>query len=233
MATVAAEPIVALDVESASSAFALVRQLGDTCGFYKVGQELFTAAGPDVVRGLRELGHRVFLDLKFHDIPTTVRGAMRSARALGATLATVHGSGGSAMLAAAVEGGGTECGVLAVTILTSLDRVALAEAWGRPVIDIGAEVARLAIVAASSGAHGVVCSGHEANVVRAALGDRLATLVPGIRFAEEAAHDQSRVTTPAAAAAAGARYLVLGRAVTHAVDPAAAMRRVHHELGRA
>lgn len=227
-------PIVALDVASAGEALALAQLLGDSCRYYKVGSELFTACGPDVVRALRELGCEVFLDLKFHDIPNTVGGAVRSAARLGVALLTVHASGGEPMIRAAVEAAGEGCSVLAVTVLTSLDAAGIAVAWGRePTLTVADEVDRLCGLAASAGAHGVVCSGHEVARVRDAFGRRLATLVPGIRLAGGAAHDQSRVVTPAAAQAAGARYLVLGRAVTGAADPRAAMLRVRSELAAA
>ena len=223
-------PIVALDVATADAARAMVDRLGAACRFYKVGSELFTAAGPEIVRWLRGEGCDVFLDLKFHDIPATMAGAARSAATLDVRLLTVHASAGVAGVRAAVEGAGAACGVLAVTALTSFTPEGLGAVWGRPVADLGAEVVRLAGVAAEAGAHGLVCSGHEAAAVRARYGDRLAPLVPGIRLAGDAAHDQARVMTPAAAAAAGARYLVLGRAVTAAADPAAAMARVRAEL---
>lgn len=227
-------PIVALDVPSVGDAMALVNQLGDSCGYYKVGCELFTAAGPHVVSAIRELGHHVFLDLKLHDIPNTVRGAARSAARIGASLLTVHASGGVEMMRAAVEGAGDGCGILAVTILTSFDADGVAAAWGREAsLSIEAEVERLAGMAAAAGTHGIVCSGHEAALVRARHGDRLAPLVPGIRFASGDVHDQSRVVTPSDAVAAGARYLVLGRAVTGAADPREAMLRVWSEMAAA
>ncbi len=226
-----ATPIVALDVASAAEALAIVGRLGDSCNFYKVGSELFTAAGPDVVRALRELGHEVFLDLKLHDIPNTVRGAARSASRLGASLLTVHASGGVEMMRSAVAGAGEGCGILAVTILTSLDASGVAAAWGRPAgVSVEAEVERLAGLAAEAGVHGIVCSGEEAARVRERYGDRLAPLVPGIRFADGAVHDQVRVVTPGGAVGAGARYLVLGRAVTAAGDPRGAMERVRREM---
>lgn len=226
-----ATPIVALDVASAAEALAIVGRLGDSCNFYKVGSELFTAAGPDVVRALRELGHEVFLDLKLHDIPNTVRGAARSASRLGASLLTVHASGGVEMMRSAVAGAGEGCGILAVTILTSLDASGVAAAWGRPAgVSVEAEVERLAGLAAEAGVHGIVCSGEEAARVRERYGDRLAPLVPGIRFADGAVHDQVRVVTPSGAVGAGARYLVLGRAVTAAGDPRGAMERVRREM---
>lgn len=223
-------PIVALDVATAAEAMSMVRRLGEHCRFYKVGLELFTAEGPGVVWALRESGSDVFLDLKFHDIPNTVRGAARSAAALGATLVTVHAAGGGPMLAAAVEGAGERCGVLAVTVLTSMSAAAQAAAWGRARVRVVDEVLRLADLARDAGAHGIVCSGEEAAAVHARHGDALRLLVPGIRLGGGDAHDQARVVTPAAAAAAGASYLVLGRAVTTAADPRAAMVDVVAEL---
>jgi orotidine-5'-phosphate decarboxylase len=231
-----ASPIVALDVSSAREALRLAARLAGRCRFFKVGSELFTAAGPDVVRALRgEIGADVFLDLKFHDIPNTVAGAVRSAIALGARLLTVHASGGLPMLRAAqqaaTESGASECGVLAVTALTSLEPAVLAAAWGRTdAVEMEHEVLRLAGLAAEAGLHGIVCSGAEVGAVRAGFGDRLAPLVPGIRLAGGSSHDQARVMTPAAAQRAGARYLILGRAVTAAADPAAAMDLVLAEL---
>lgn len=223
-------PIVALDVPDGTRALAMVERLGDRCRFYKVGLELFTAAGPDVVARVRATGARVFLDMKYHDIPNTVRGAVRSAASLGASLVTVHASGGRAMLEAAVEGAGDQCQVLAVSVLTSMDGAALGEVWGREGVSARAEVLRLAGLARSSGAPGLVCSGEEAAEVRAAHGDALALLVPGIRLAGGDRHDQSRVVTPAEAQARGARWIILGRAVTGADDPLAAMQRVSEEL---
>lgn len=232
-----AHPIVALDVATADEAMSLARRLGDACRFYKVGSELFTAAGEAVVHALQdELGADVFLDLKFHDIPNTVAGSVRSAAALGIRLLTVHASGGRAMLEAAQDAAqaaaarGTACDVLAVTVLTSLDATSLGAAWGREALSVEGEVLRLAADAEACGLHGVVCSGAEAGAVRAAYGERLALLVPGIRLAGGSTHDQRRVMTPAAAQAAGARYLILGRAVTAAADPRRAMQTVLAEL---
>jgi orotidine-5'-phosphate decarboxylase len=230
-------PIVALDVPTSADALALARTLGPSCRFYKVGSELFTAAGPSVVHALQdEVGADVFLDLKLHDIPNTVAGAVRSAAALGVRLLTVHASGGRAMLAAAQEAAqaaaarGSACDLLGVTVLTSFDGASLGAAWGREELAVEREVLRLAADAAEAGLHGIVCSGAEAAAVRAAHGDRLALLVPGIRLAGGSAHDQRRVMTPAAAQAAGARYLILGRAVTAAANPQRAMQTVLTEL---
>jgi orotidine-5'-phosphate decarboxylase len=223
-------PIVALDRSSAADAVRLAEELRDSCRFYKVGNELFTVAGPDVVRHLRATGSDVFLDLKFHDIPNTVAGGVRNAAELGARLVTVHATGGEAMLRAAVDAASGQCSVLAVTLLTSLSAEAVASAWGRPAVDTTAEVLRLSEAAARAGVHGVVCSGLEAPRVRAEFGDTLAILVPGVRAAGAAAQDQSRVVTPRQAAEAGARYIVVGRMVTAAADRRAAMEAVVREL---
>jgi orotidine-5'-phosphate decarboxylase len=228
-----AVPIVALDVPDQSRAIALVERLGDACNFYKIGGELFTATGPVIVEALRSRGKRIFLDLKFHDIPNTVRSAARSAAGAGATLLTVHGLGGRAMIAAAVEGAGQNCGVLAVTVLTSLDERSLSQALGKAVPSVSDEVSRIATIAREAGAHGVVCSGQEASRIAAENGKKLAILVPGVRLAGDSANDQSRVVTPADAVKAGATYLVLGRTVTAASDPATALTRVLDEIALA
>ena len=222
-------PIVALDVPTVSDATRIVERLGDRCRFYKIGTELFTAEGPDAVRRVRDLGCDVFLDLKLHDIPNTVRGAARSAASLGVRLLTVHAIGGTAMVEAAVEGGGDTVGILAVTVLTSFDDATLSSATGRPSV-VANEVMRLAGIAAGARAHGIVCSGAEAAGVHEHFGSRLALLVPGIRLSGGLAHDQRRVVTPAQAAAASARYIVLGRAVTAAPDPEGVMDLVIDEL---
>ncbi len=227
-----ATPIVALDVAETEAALALVDHLGDRCRFYKIGSELFTAVGPASVTAVRDVGCDVFLDLKFHDIPNTVRAAVRTAAAHGVRLVTVHASGGRAMLEAAVEGAERQepCGVVAVTVLTSLTPDGLGAAWGRPVPTMTEEVLRLAALAANAGVHGIVCSGQEAPAVRARYGDRLALVVPGVRLTPDPSDDQARVVTPAAARTAGVRYLVVGRAVTAAADPRAAMTAVVEDL---
>ena len=230
LSAVAPTVIVALDVATLHDALSIVARLGDSCHFYKVGSELFTREGPGVVGALRDRGRDVFLDLKLHDIPNTVRKACMSACAIGATLVSVHASGGAAMLHAAVEGAGSDCGVLGVTVLTSLDSGAVADAWGRDEVSVEEEVIRLAAMAQRSGVHGVVCSGREVAAVRTRFGSALAPLVPGLRFPGGVAHDQARSVTPGEAARAGARYLVLGRAVTGAADPAAAMAAVVSDI---
>lgn len=223
-------PIVALDFPRADVALKMVERLGDACGFYKVGGELFTAAGPQVVQALRALGNDVFLDLKLHDIPNTVRGAARSAAEIGAKLLTVHATGGREMIAAAVEGAGTRCGVLGVTILTSLDAAMLRSAWGRKTLEVYGEVLRLAGDCAAEGAHGVVCSGQEAAKIGAKYGDRLKLLVPGIRVAGGKVDDQKRAVTAADAAKAGANYIVLGRMITEAKDPRSELQAVMRSI---
>ena len=232
-----ARPIVALDVTSAAEAVAMASLFGGDCRFFKVGSELFTSAGPNIVRELRDrLGADVFLDLKFHDIPNTVAGAVRAAIGLGARLVTVHASGGRAMLEAAQDAAASMatpgCGVLGVTVLTSMDNASQAGAWGRTDVNVQDEVLRMAEDAAEAGLHGIVCSGWEAEAVRGRFGERLALLVPGIRLEGGAAHDQRRVMTPHAAQRAGARYVVLGRTVTAAPNPRAAYQRVLMDLAK-
>jgi len=224
-----AQPIIALDVPSLDAALALLERLGPDADFVKVGLELFTAEGPRIVERLRGDGRRVFLDLMLHDIPNTVKGAAQRAAAMDVQLLTVHGYGGVAMVEAAVEGAGAGTGILVVTVLTSFEREALGVALGREVPEMGAEVLRLAGVASVARAHGIVCSGHEVASVVTTY-PQLSPLVPGIRLAGGATHDQARVVTPERAAADGAAYLVLGRAVTGAPDPAAALAGIRATL---
>lgn len=228
--TASATPIVALDFWMADAALQMVDLLGDRCDFYKVGSELFTVAGPTIVRQLVARGKRVFLDLKFHDIPNTVEKAVAAAAELGASIVTVHASGGVRMIRAAVDIAGPDCEVFAVTILTSLTGADLDEAWGggrgaggTGSADLTPDVLRLATLANSAGVAGVVCSGLEAPVLRDRFGAGLKLLVPGVRLPGSDRGDQSRVVTPAEAAQAGASYVVLGRTVTSANDPAGAM----------
>ena len=220
------KPIVALDVPSLADARALVSTLGHRADFYKVGLQLFSAEGPAVVEWLHSQGKRVFLDLKLHDIPSTVRKAAVNAGRMRAELLTVHGLGGDAMVRAAIEGAGATTGVLVVTVLTSMDLATASRALGRPLATLGEEVLRLAALAADAGAHGVVCAGSECAAVRVAHGSRLAPLVPGLRTAAVAGDDQARVATPEEASGAGAAYVVIGRAVTSAPDPLAAFEGV-------
>jgi orotidine-5'-phosphate decarboxylase len=229
-----AEPILALDVAGAAEALALADRL-PAAGFVKVGLQLYTAAGPAVVRELRARGRRVFLDLKLHDIPNTVAGAVLSAGALGVDLLTVHAAGGRAMLRAAAEAAADapSLRLLGVTVLTSLSSAPLAETWGRGALRVDEEVVRLATLAHESGIDGVVASVGEVAALRGSLGHGLRILTPGIRLAGDAAGDQARVATPGEARRLGSDYIVLGRTVTAAADPAAAWDRVVEELAAA
>lgn len=225
------EVIVALDYPSPEPARSLVDRLPEGT-WYKVGLELFTAAGPDFVRRMADRGHPVFLDLKLHDIPNTVAGAVRSAAGLGAGLITVHAAGGKEMVAAAAEeaGAADDLRVLAVTVLTSLGEEDVASVLGEGA-DVGETVLRLARVARDAGADGAVASVAECRRLKTALGRGFRVATPGIRLPGDFAHDQRRVATPEDAAAAGADYLVVGRSITRARDPAAALRAVKESAG--
>jgi orotidine-5'-phosphate decarboxylase len=214
----------ALDFPSWEAAEPFARAVAPEVGMLKVGLELFAAAGPEVVRRAAALGRPVFLDLKLHDIPNTVEGAARSAAASGASLLTVHAAGGEEMVRAAVRGAGGGVRVLAVTVLTSLDPVALARVGlaGTP----AEAVVRLARLAVAAGAGGVVCSPHEVAAVRAAVGPGPLLVVPGVRPRGAAKGDQARVATPAEAVRAGADVVVVGRPLREGGDPAAAARAI-------
>jgi orotidine-5'-phosphate decarboxylase len=211
--------IVALDSPTAEAARGLVDGLAGHVGMFKVGSQLFTAAGPGFVEELVARGEKVFLDLKYHDIPTTVAKAAAAATRLGVTLLDVHALGGRGMIegaAAALAGSRTR--LLAITILTShaeadLDRIGI----GGPIVTA---VRRLALLARDAGAHGVVASPHEVGLIREACGPDFLIVTPGIRPAGARAGDQARAATPAAALAAGGDYLVVGRPITEAGDPA-------------
>jgi orotidine-5'-phosphate decarboxylase len=214
----------AIDFPSWAAAEPFARAVAPEVGMLKVGLELFVAEGPPVVRAAAALGRPVFLDLKLHDIPNTVEGAARSAAASGASLLTVHASGGTEMVRAAVRGAGPGVRVLAVTVLTSLDSAALESVGLRgPPEDA---VVRLAKLAVGAGAGGIVCSPHEVAAVRAAVGRGPLLVIPGVRPAGAAKGDQARVATPAEAVRAGADVLVIGRPLREGGDPAAAARAI-------
>lgn len=225
--------IVALDVPAAARAAALAEAVAPEAGPLKLGLELFCAEGPPVLRRLAAHAP-VFLDLKLHDIPNTVAGAVRALAPLGAAMLTVHAGGGPAMIAAArraaEEAGAARPLILAVTVLTSMDAAQLSATGvaGGPV----QQVLRLARMATESGADGLVCSPREVAPIRAALGDAPALVVPGIRPPGTAAGDQSRIATPAEAVRDGADWIVVGRPVTGAADPAAAARAIVAGLPR-
>src|SRR3954452_17363073 len=222
--------IVALDVSSAAEAQRIVQAVGDSASTYKVGKQLFTAEGPQVVRDLVASGRKVFLDLKFHDIPNTVAGAVQSAAALRVSMMTVHASGGTKMLRAAADAAAASSSqplVLAVTVLTSLNDADLQE-LGLPV-GVADQVLRLAGIARNAGCTGIVASAHEAASIRRNLGEGFAIVTPGVRPAGTEVGDQARVVTPAEAFKAGATHIVVGRPITSDKDPAAATERILNE----
>jgi len=223
--------IVALDVSTSAAAHKIVSAIGDSALSYKVGMQLYTAEGPQVVRDLVASGRRVFLDLKYHDIPNTVGSAVREAAQLGVSMLTVHAAGGGRMLQAAVDAARGSAGlmVLAVTVLTSMDEHDLENIGVRGTVEDS--VVRLATIALAHGCQGVVTSAREASTLRAELGDGFAIVTPGVRPAGGNAEDQVRVVTPGEAIAAGASHIVVGRPITAAADPAAETRAILGQIG--
>jgi orotidine-5'-phosphate decarboxylase len=224
--------IVALDVETPSAALELVRQLHSVAGMFKVGSQLFTSAGPQIVKDILALDSKVFLDLKFHDIPHQVAGAALAAAELGVSLFTVHASGGSEMLSRAVEAAAGRSKVLAISVLTSIDASILSQigVTGSP----EESVVRLVKLAGASGVDGVVASPQEIKTIRNEISRReFLVVTPGIRPATNANEDQKRVATPATAIADGASYLVVGRPITGAPDPVQAAEQIIAEMERA
>lgn len=218
--------IVALDVSSAAAAQKIVAAVGDSALTYKVGMQLYTAEGPQVVCDLVASGRRVFLDLKYHDIPNTVGSAVAEAAKLGVGMLTVHAAGSGKMLRAAVESASVrpELMILAVTVLTSMDGHDLEKIGVRGSVEDS--VVRLATIALANGCQGIVTSAREASTVRAELGHNFAIVTPGVRPAGTDVGDQVRVVTPAEAIAAGASHIVVGRPITEAQDPAAEARAI-------
>jgi orotidine-5'-phosphate decarboxylase len=224
--------IVPLDVPDATSARKLIQAIGGTVGFFKVGNQLFTAVGPDIVKEVQASGSKVFLDLKFHDIPNTVRRAVESACGLGVDMLTIHLSGGREMCEAAVVGRGiAKTLILGVTVLTSLNDETLAEVGFRTSVED--EVLLLADLAKHIGITGLVASPQEVVVLRERFGSLFTTVIPGIRPSWSEAGDQKRVLTPLQAVQAGADYLVIGRPITASPDPQAAVERIIAELDSA
>lgn len=227
--------IVALDYSTAEEALTLADQLSPKLCRLKVGKELFTAAGPALVDALHKRGYEVFLDLKFHDIPNTVAGALRSAAALGVWMVNVHAAGGRRMLEAAVgavQASGSSTLLIGVTVLTSMSDEDLKEMGYTETAQ--ERVLRLAALCQACGLDGVVCSAAEAPVLREQYNANDFCLVtPGIRMAGDSAGDQRRVVTPARAMSNGSSYLVIGRSITGASDPLKALEQVHLELGTA
>jgi orotidine-5'-phosphate decarboxylase len=223
-----AEVVVALDVGSAAAAERLLDAI-PAARWVKVGSVLMGREGPAFLARLRARGLSVFLDLKWHDIPNTVAGAVRAARELGVSMATVHTLGGRTMMEAATEASGGVLELVGVTVLTSHDELSYARAVGRDGVGLGDEVARLADEAVAAGLAGVVCSPGEIEAVRRVLPDGARVVVPGIRAESDPAGDQVRIATAAVAAAAGATHLVVGRPLLHAADPVAALARLAAE----
>ena len=229
--------IIALDVETPAKALDLVKQLHSVAGMFKVGSQLFTSAGPQIVRDILTLDSKVFLDLKFHDIPHQVAGAARSAAELGVSLFTIHASGGTEMMQRAVESvsevaarsGGVRSKILAISVLTSIDATILSQIGVTSTPE--ESVVRLVRLAESSGVDGVVASPNEIETIRRTVSNpEFLIVTPGIRPATGSIGDQKRVATPAAAITAGASYLVVGRPITGAPDPLAAAHEIIAEM---
>lgn len=228
--------ITALDVSSMEELKTTVETLGDSISFYKVGMELFYSVGPDSVRYLKEQGKRVFLDLKVHDIPNTVGQSLRALTRLGADFMTIHGTGGRAMMEAAMQAVCEEASrlhiarprVLAVTVLTSIDEDAWQEIGGK--YDIGQSVKRLARLAREAGVDGTVSSPYEAKAIREMNGEDFLIVTPGIRPSFAVVNDQKRFTTPAQALREGASHLVIGRPITKAENPREAAEKILAEI---
>lgn len=225
--------IIACDFSSSEETLAFLERFGAERPFVKIGMELYYAAGPDIVRVLKARGHHVFLDLKLHDIPNTVKKAMRVLSSLGADIVNLHAAGTRVMMEAALEGltrpDGSRPLLIAVTQLTSTDQSAMQEELliNRPLDEV---VIAYAQNAAAAGLDGVVCSPLEASKVHAACGSAFLTVTPGVRFADGDRGDQKRVTTPAQAHDLGSDFIVVGRPITAAADPVSAWRRCRHEF---
>jgi orotidine-5'-phosphate decarboxylase len=223
------ELILALDTPRGADALRLLDQL-PVLQWVKVGSILMTREGPDFIRQLSTRGLKVFLDLKWHDIPNTVAGAVTAARELGVSMATVHTLGGTAMLEAAAVAAGGELALVGVTVLTSHDSQTYARALGRAEVDLAHEVERQGLVAIAAGLQGIVCSPQEVSVLRARLGPEPLIVVPGIRRRSDPASDQARVATARDAVTNGATHLVVGRPVLQAADPALAFEEFLEEV---
>jgi len=225
--------IIALDVSSREEALHLVKQLHDLAGMFKVGSQLFMASGAPIVRQIIDGGGKVFLDLKFHDIPNTVSHAALEAAKLGISMMTIHAAGGRAMMQTVVRDlhdkfGDRKPVVVAVTVLTSLDTKALFEmGWEMPVDE---QVQRLALLAQDCGIDGVVCSPREIQIVRKVVEPKFKIVTPGIRLPDQSLNDQQRIATPREALSTGADYIVVGRAVTHDPDSRSALQRLLDQL---
>ena len=220
--------IVALDVPTKKAALDLVAELGNEISLFKIGLQLFTAAGPDIVRKVLATGAKVFLDLKLHDIPNTVAHAVESAGALGAHMLTIHLSGGDAMVKAALAARSTDMSILGVTVLTSFDETAIRALGISSTIE--EHVSRLAKMGVAAGVDGLVVSPFEIEVLRPQFGDDVTLVVPGIRPAWSETGDQKRIMTPREALDLGANYLVIGRPIIAHKNPRAAVKKILAEI---
>ncbi len=221
--------IVALDFPTQSKALALVSALSGSISIYKIGLQLYTAEGPGIVRAVTATGAKIFLDLKLHDIPSTVAKAVVVAGELGVQMLTVHLSGGGAMLKAAVEARSPNLSLLGVTVLTSATQETLSETGVNARIE--EQVLRLAELGRKSGIDGLITSPHEVRILRERLGKEMKLITPGVRPSWAAANDQKRFTTPSEALKSGADYLVIGRPITADPNPRAAVERLLEEIG--
>ena len=229
-----ATTVVALDLPTADAALALVDRLGDAVDWYKVGAPLFTRSGPAIVEAIHSRGKKVFLDLKYHDIPNTVAQAVEAAAELGVAMLTLHTVGGSAMLRAAREAVGPDGPrLLGVTLLTSFTAGDIEQVWDKELRSMREEVARLAAIAAENALDGVVASALEAEALKRRHGAEFLVVTPGIRPAGAVAGDQVRTATPAEAVRAGADFLVIGRPVLLSPDPVATIAEINEEIRRA
>jgi orotidine-5'-phosphate decarboxylase len=220
--------IVALDFPTPAKALALVSVLSDAVSIYKIGLQLYTAAGPEIVRAVAATGAKIFLDLKLHDIPNTVAKAVGAAGELGVQMLTIHLSGGRAMLEAAASAKSPSLLLLGVTVLTSSTQETLSETGVSSTLE--AQVLRLGQLGKECGIDGLITSPHEVRVLRERLGSEITLVTPGVRPAWAAADDQKRFTTPAEALKSGADYLVIGRPITAAAEPRAAVERLLDEI---